>query len=617
MFYTIISILTSLFAVVMTIVMLFSFRKPRRITALSSLSSAMISFIMPVIFLAISGVKPDLRLALPFFSFGLLLGFLRGLTMELEFVGDQVVGRHSILFLLMWGLSLALNQALSTLDLTILLAVGLVALFLSTGTQVGFYGILAVRRLAMLPPELDTGKFRNQTLQRMVSLAFGGLLLIFLLETLLISIPAMPFLAGVGVSPLASGEEMAFSPIELEEETQTEEIPSTPEPYFTDEQVLVWTRPLAAFLMESEHVLYAFNVDGSGVTKVYDEPLSADDSPAPQISPDGSLWIVTSQRTGDYEQYLMTVNGSRTYQLRYLDTIVTIKDWSPDGSQILVVAQPSGSWDVLVTDREGVDWQVLANQGADEVEPRWSPDGEFILYLSDQDGNQEIYRVGLNGGEPINLTRNPAEDKRASWVANGTRIVFTSDRDGIWGLYNMNRDGGDLRLIAQDLNCGFRYQLSPDGEQILYTTDPYYQEESEGDEKEECRNSNRYLSSLTSGETITLEVISYNVPLWSPDGSKILYSSPTDQENDNEEIFVIYVNGTGRANLNPDNYRMFSSIWSPDSTHIAQIYSEDLVDGTSRYVLSIMDANGENRQELASIPWEGDIAFAFMGFSWP
>lgn len=617
MFYTIISILTSLFAVVMTIVMLFSFRKPRRITALSSLSSAMISFIMPVIFLAISGVKPDLRLALPFFSFGLLLGFLRGLTMELEFVGDQVVGRHSILFLLMWGLSLALNQALSTLDLTILLAVGLVALFLSTGTQVGFYGILAVRRLAMLPPELDTGKFRNQTLQRMVSLAFGGLLLIFLLETLLISIPAMPFLAGVGASPLASGEEMAFSPIELEEEIQTEEIPSTPEPYFNGEQVLVWTRPLAAFLMESEHVLYAFNVDGSGVTKVYDEPLSADDSPAPQLSPDGSLWIVTSQRTGDYEQYLMTVNGSRTYQLRYLDTIVTIKDWSPDGSQILVVAQPSGSWDVLVTDREGVDWQVLANQGADEVEPRWSPDGEFILYLSDQDGNQEIYRVGLNGGEPINLTRNPAEDKRASWVANGTRIVFTSDRDGIWGLYNMNRDGGDLRLIAQDLNCGFRYQLSPDGEQILYTTDPYYQEESEGDEKEECRNSNRYLSSLTSGETITLEVISYNVPLWSPDGSKILYSSPTDQENDNEEIFVIYVNGTGRANLNPDNYRMFSSIWSPDSTHIAQIYSEDLVDGTSRYVLSIMDANGENRQELASIPWEGDIAFAFMGFSWP
>jgi len=198
MFYTILSILSSLFAFVMTVVMLFSFRKPRRITAFSSLISAFISLIMPVIFLAITGVKPDLRLALPFFSFGLLLGFLRGLTMKLEFVGDQVVGRHSILFLLMWGLSLALNQALSTFDSTILLAVGLGALFLSTGTQVGFYGILTARRLALLPEELDTGKIQNQGIQRIIIFAFGGLLLIFLLETLLISIPALPFLSGVG-----------------------------------------------------------------------------------------------------------------------------------------------------------------------------------------------------------------------------------------------------------------------------------------------------------------------------------------------------------------------------------------------------------------------------------
>jgi len=195
MFYTILSILSSLFAVVMTVVMLFSFRKPRRITAFSSLISAFISLIMPVIFLAITGAKPDFRLALPFFSFGLLLGFLRGLTMKLEFVGDQVVGRHSILFLLMWGFSLALNQALSTFDSTILMAVGLIALFLSTGTQVGFYGILAVRRLALIPEELDTGKIQNQAFHRIIVYGFGGLLLIFLLESLLISIPALPFLS--------------------------------------------------------------------------------------------------------------------------------------------------------------------------------------------------------------------------------------------------------------------------------------------------------------------------------------------------------------------------------------------------------------------------------------
>jgi len=195
MLYMIINIASVLFMILMTAVMLFGFRKPRRITFLSSTFSALMSIVIPVIHILITGLKPDLRLALPFLSFGMLLGFIRGVTMKLEFVADQVVGRHSIFFLLLWGLSLALNQALSSPYPTALMAAGLAALFLSTGTQVGFYGILAVRRLALIPEELDTGKIQNQAFHRIIVFGFGGLLLIFLLESLLISIPALPFLS--------------------------------------------------------------------------------------------------------------------------------------------------------------------------------------------------------------------------------------------------------------------------------------------------------------------------------------------------------------------------------------------------------------------------------------
>jgi len=111
MIYKIINLLASLFMVLMTAVMLFGFRKPRRVTFFSSLFSALMSIVIPVIYILITGVRPDLRLTLPFISLGMLLGFIRGATMKLSFVGDQVVGRHSILFLLLWGLSLALNQA--------------------------------------------------------------------------------------------------------------------------------------------------------------------------------------------------------------------------------------------------------------------------------------------------------------------------------------------------------------------------------------------------------------------------------------------------------------------------------------------------------------------------
>lgn len=179
--------------VLMTGVMLFGFRKPRKVTFLSSTFSALMSIVIPVIHVLITGLRPDLRLALPFISFGLLLGFIRGVTMKLEFVGDQVVGRHSILFLLFWGLSMALNQALSRPYPTAWMAVGLAALFLSTGTQVGFYGILAVRRLALIPPEADQGKINNKSFQRMILFAYGGLLALFCIGSLLLSIPALPF----------------------------------------------------------------------------------------------------------------------------------------------------------------------------------------------------------------------------------------------------------------------------------------------------------------------------------------------------------------------------------------------------------------------------------------
>jgi hypothetical protein len=440
LFMTILNLLLSFFTLAMTGVMLFNFRKPRRVTVFSSLISALISLILPVIFLAITGEKPDLRLTLPFFSFGLILGFLRGVTMKLEFFEGQVVGRHSILFLFLWGFSLALNQALSTFNSSIILAVGLISLFISTGTQVGFYGILAARRLVLVPPEMDSAKLSNKAAQRFVSLAFGGLLLVFVVETILLCIPALPFFLGVKAAPLGTVEELTYSPVEEEGEIQTEEVQSKPEPYFNGEEILIWTRPLEAFLSESEQNLYAFSSDGSNVRKVYDEPLSAVDSPAPLLSPDGSLWIVTSKRTGDLQQYLMTVDGSRTYQLLYQDTPVTIQDWSLDGSQILVQSQVSDTWDVLLTDREGGEWQVLANQPADEIEPRMSPDGEIVLYQSNQNGNQEIYAIDPRGGMPVNLTNNSAEDKRASWALNGSRIVFTSDREGLFGLYHMNPD---------------------------------------------------------------------------------------------------------------------------------------------------------------------------------
>jgi len=620
MVYKIINITSVFFMVLMTGVMVFTFRKPRRITGFSALLSVFISLITPVIFLMLSGTEPDLRLLLPFFGFGLLLGYLRGVSMKLKFVGDQVVGRHSRIFLLLWGFSLALNQFLSTLDSTKLMAVGLTALFLSTGTQVGFYGMLAARRVGMIPEELVAGKMPNKRFQWIISLAFGILILVFLLETLVFSIPYLSFMSLTGSTTRVSGEELPLSEPDPEQELQTEEDSPTFKPYFNGEQILVWTRPLAAFGVDSEQILYSYSADGSSASNVYDQPVTAIDIPdAPYLSPDGNLWIVGTRRSGEFENYLMSVDGSQTYSLLYQNALVTIKDWSPDASQIAVQSQPAGNWDVLITDREGKDWQIVANKSADEIEPRWSPDGESILYQSNEFGNQDIYLVNLKSGNHNNLTSDPAKDQRASWALNGARIVFTSDRDGVFSLYQMDPDGSNVQIIAQDPSCGFMYQLSPDSQHLIYHTDPEYDVNPGEPSHSECGRKTLFLFSLSTGIEIRLDdaVVSYFDEIWSPDSSMFLYYSNYDEVNYKSDLLIYHLDGSQQLIPTPITDSTDSASWSPDSSRVAQIEFQRVEEGPSSRIVTVTNIDGSNRLELAFIPWEINYMGSFNGFSWP
>jgi Tol biopolymer transport system component len=326
---------------------------------------------------------------------------------------------------------------------------------------------------------------------------------------------------------------------------------------------------------------------------------------------------VNSKRTGDFEHYLLAVDRSRTVSLWYQNRPGFVKDWSPDAAYLLVAREVDGKGDILITDREGENWQPIAVTEANEIEPRWSPIGEDILYQSDQDGNQEIYLVEVSGGDPVNLTQNPAEDKRASWAMDGTRIVFTSNRDGRYGLYRMNPDGSDLSLIAQNPSCGFKYLLSPDGEHIIYATDSFYLEDGWDNEMVECRTTSQNLASLTGGNLTTIEVNETGKPQWSPDGSRLLFYGPQDIDSGSQSLYTIRADGSGLVDLTPPSNDMFMATWSSDGTRVAQVESYYVEGQGTIQVLTVTNADGSNRYELAAVPWDPDYVVAFRGFSWP
>ena len=155
--YRIISLLSIGLTVVLIIVMLLTFRKERRIGAFSLLISAGLSLIMLPAFILLSGARLRLLIGLPLLAIGLLVGTLRGFATRLYHRDGHVVGKRSLWFLAGWGLSLVLAQLLSLAGSTILASVGLMPMYLSTGTQIGITGNLLLRRLFLRAPAAPQG----------------------------------------------------------------------------------------------------------------------------------------------------------------------------------------------------------------------------------------------------------------------------------------------------------------------------------------------------------------------------------------------------------------------------------------------------------------------------
>jgi len=150
--YRLISLLSLGLTVVLIIVMLLTFRKERRIGALALLISTALNLIMLPVFIGLSGARLNLLIGLPLLILGLLIGTLRGFATRLTYRDGHVVGKRSLWFLAGWGLSIVLAQLLVLAGSTILASLGLIPMYLSTGTQIGINGNLLLRRLFLRAP---------------------------------------------------------------------------------------------------------------------------------------------------------------------------------------------------------------------------------------------------------------------------------------------------------------------------------------------------------------------------------------------------------------------------------------------------------------------------------
>jgi TolB protein len=123
----------------------------------------------------------------------------------------------------------------------------------------------------------------------------------------------------------------------------------------------------------------------------------------PDYSPDGSHIIFSGRLPGDATPDIFEVNadGTGLHRLTTNPAADRYPVWSPDGSSIAFVSNRSGQFQVWVMDADGSNPHQLTTDNTikDQV-PDWSPDGTRIAYQAAGD----VYVMNADGTAQTRLT---------------------------------------------------------------------------------------------------------------------------------------------------------------------------------------------------------------------
>ncbi len=255
----------------------------------------------------------------------------------------------------------------------------------------------------------------------------------------------------------------------------------------------------------------------------------------PAWSPDGTRLAFQSDRSGNWEIYVLQADGSKGIRLTNHADADMAPAWSPEGKRLAFQSDRGGGWNLYTMNAaDGTEVTRLA----DGEEPAWSPDGKRLALVVRSDGNTEIYVVNADGNGLSRLTENVAGDEHPTWSPDGTRLAFASERDGNWEIYVMNADGTGVSRLTDHPAADRSPAWSPSEEAIAFVS------ERDG-------NAEIYRMNIEGGSLrrLTEEPAEDRDPAWSPDGTRLAFTSERDGD---AEIYLMNADGSQPAPLTRD-----------------------------------------------------------------
>ncbi len=173
------------------------------------------------------------------------------------------------------------------------------------------------------------------------------------------------------------------------------------------------------------------------------------------------------------------------------------------------------------------------------------------------------------------------------------RIVFSWNRDGDFDLYIFDVTSQKVvSSLTDNTASDLTPAWSPDGTKIAFTSNVN-------------GNYEIYVLNPTTNESSVLTNNNWDdlYPAWSPDGKKIAFTTNRDS---NWDIYVMDANGKNPKRLTSDATYQGNPVWSPDGKRIAYVEGRD-----SKRDIMVMDADGKNVQPLTTRATSADFSPAW------
>ncbi|MBV9125813.1 MAG: PD40 domain-containing protein [Planctomycetes bacterium] len=182
--------------------------------------------------------------------------------------------------------------------------------------------------------------------------------------------------------------------------------------------------------------------------------------------------------------------------------------------------------DIFEANPDGTDLKNLTHSPGYDAEGSYSADGQHIVFCSNRDGNLQLYLMDADGSHVRQLTHTPnCYNGGPFFSPDGQRVIFRSDRKkkDYLQLYVINTDGSGERALTDNEGVNWGPYWYKDSRHIVYAA-------ADHSNPAVRPNYDLWWLNVDTGRKVRLTYFSGAdvLPVFSPDGKKILWTSTRD-----------------------------------------------------------------------------------------